>query len=112
MAKVFRWKIDRDGSSESTRHAKTVLRFGDGYSQAVSYGINSSAKIWQCTVTDKKAVIDEIYRFLIDTKGVEPFNFKPLTDEPSIKVRLDGEISRQKMGGDAWQIGFTLKQVF
>ena len=112
MAKVFRWKIDRDGSSESTRHAKMVLRFGDGYSQAVSFGINSSAKTWQCTVTDKKAVIDEIYRFLNATKGVEPFEFKPVDDEPSIKVRLEGEPSRNEIGAGAWRISFAVEQVF
>lgn len=109
--KTFNWDISAD-SSESISHNTTITAFGDGYEQAVSFGINNSRKSWQCSKTDTKAVIDEIYRFLIDTKGVEPFNFKPLTDEPSIKVRLDGEISRQKMGGDAWQIGFTLKQVF
>lgn len=109
--KTFTWDISAD-SSETTDLNTTITAFGDGYEQAVSFGINNSRKSWQCSRTDKKAVIDEIYRFLIDTKGVEPFNFKPLTDEPSIKVRLDGEVSRQKTGGDVWQIGFTLKQVF
>ncbi|UZA63858.1 phage tail protein [Moraxella bovis] len=93
--------LERSGSSTE-----------DGYEQAVSFGINNSRKSWQCSKTDKKAVIDEIYRFLIDTKGVEAFNFTPVADEPSIKVRLDGEISRQKQGGDVWQISFGLRQVF
>lgn len=109
--KTFNWDISAD-SSETTDLNTTITAFGDGYEQAVSFGINNRRKSWQCSKIDTKAVIDEIYRFLIDTKGVEPFNFKPLTDEPSIKVRLDGEISRQKTGGDVWQIGFTLKQVF
>ncbi|WP_259454967.1 phage tail protein [Moraxella catarrhalis] len=96
--KTFTWDISAD-SSETTALNTTITAFGDDYEQAVSFGINNSRKSWQCSKTDTKAVIDEIYRFLIDTKGVEPFNFKPLTDEPSIKVRLDGEISRQKTGG-------------
>ena len=104
--KTFTWDISAD-SSETTDLNTTITAFGDGYEQAVN-----RRKSWQCSKTDTKAVIDEIYRFLIDTKGVEPFNFKPLTDEPSIKVRLDGEISRQKTGGVVLQIGFTLKQVF
>lgn len=109
--KTFTWDISND-SSESTSTNATHISFGDGYEQSVSFGINNSRKSWQCSRTDKKAVIDEIYRFLIATNGVEAFNFTPLADEPSIKVRLDGEISRQQQGGNVWQISFNLKQVF
>lgn len=69
--KTFTWDISAD-SSETTDLNTTITAFGDGYEQAVSFGINNSRKSWQCSRTDKKAVIDEIYRFLIDTKGVEP----------------------------------------
>lgn len=109
--KTFNWDISAD-SSETTALNTTITAFGDGYEQAVSFGINNSRKSWQCSKTDTKAVIDEILSFLLNTKGVEPFTFVPIKGEPAIKVRLDGEISRQKMGGDVWQIGFTLKQVF
>lgn len=109
--KTFTWDVSQD-SSESISHNAIITAFGDGYEQAVSFGINNSRSVWQCSKTDTKAVIDEILGFLLKTKGVEPFTFTPIKGEPAIKVRLDGEISRQKMGGDAWQIGFTLKQVF
>ncbi|AKG14154.1 phage tail protein [Moraxella bovoculi] len=109
--KTFTWDISQDSTETTTSNAKTVA-FGDGYEQAVSFGLNPNRKAWQCNKVDKKAVIDEIYRFLIATKGVEPFNFKPLADEPSIKVRLDGEVSRNRVGGNVWTISFTLKQVF
>lgn len=109
--KTFTWDISND-SSESTSTNATHISFGDGYEQSVSFGINNSRKSWQCSRTDKKAVIDEIYRFLIATNGVEAFNFTPLADEPSIKVRLDGEVSRNRVGGNVWTISFTLKQVF
>ena len=109
--KSFIWDISND-SSESTSTNASHISFGDGYEQSVSFGINNSRKSWQCSRTDNKAVIDEIYRFLIATKGVEPFNFNPLADEPSIKVRLDGEVSRNRVGGNVWTISFTLKQVF
>ncbi|MCL1623811.1 phage tail protein [Moraxella sp. Tifton1] len=109
--KTFTWDISQD-STETTAINKTTTQFGDGYEQSVSFGINNSRKSWQCSKTDTKAVIDEIYRFLVDTKGVEAFNFKPLPDEPAIKVRLDGEVSRNRVGGNAWQISFNLKQTF
>lgn len=109
--KTFTWDISND-SSESTSTNASHISFGDGYEQSVSFGINNSRKSWQCSKTDTKAVIDEIYRFLIATNGVEAFNFQPIKSEPAIKVRLDGQISRQKQGGDVWQISFNLKQVF
>lgn len=109
--KHFTWDISQD-STEATTHNVTKTQFGDGYEQVVSHGINNSHKSWQCSKTDKKVVIDEIYRFLNATMGVEVFTFQPLADEPRIKVRLDGEINRQKLGGDVWQINFNLKQTF
>lgn len=107
----FTWDISQE-STETTVINKSTTQFGDGYEQAVSFGINNARKSWQCSKTDTKAVIDEIYHFLIGTKGVEVFNFQPVKSEPSIKVRLDGEISRQNIGADGWQISFNLKQVF
>ena len=109
--KHFNWDISGD-STETTTHNTTKTQFGDGYEQVVSHGMNNRRKSWQCTKTDKKAVIDEIYRFLNATMGVEIFTFRPIASEPNIKVRLDGDISRQKMGGDVWQISFNLRQVF
>lgn len=109
--KTFTWDISSD-STESTSANATHISFGDGYEQSVSFGINNSRKSWQCSKTDTKAVIDEIYRFLVDTKGVEAFNFKPLPDEASIQARLDGEVNRNRVGGNVWTISFTLKQVF
>lgn len=109
--KHFNWKISQD-STETTVHNTNKTLFGDGYEQVVSHGINNSRRAWQCNVTDKKAVIDEIHRFLNETRGVEVFTFTPIMDEPRLKVHLDGEISRQCLGGDVWQLSFNLKQVF
>lgn len=109
--KHFTWNISQD-STETTTHNTTKTQFGDGYEQVVSVGINNSRKSWQCSKIDKKAVIDEIYHFLNATKGVEVFTIAPVPDEPRIKVRLDGELSRQNLGGDVWQISFNLKQTF
>lgn len=109
--KTFTWDIQADSSETTTTNAKTVA-FGDGYEQAVSFGINNARKSWQCSKTDTKAVIDEMYRFLIGTKGVEAFDFQPIKSEPSIKVRLDSDVTRNQEGGDTWKISFTLKQVF
>lgn len=109
--KTFTWDISQD-STETTVVSKSTTQFGDGYEQVVSFGVNNARKMWQCSKIDTKAVIDEMYRFLLATKGVEVFNFQPIKSEPSIKVRLDGQVSRQQKGGNTWQISFNLKQVF
>ena len=109
--KNFTWQLDM-GSSESTELNTQTVKFGDGYEQAVSIGINNARKLWQASVTDKKAVIDEIYRFLLSTKNVEAFAIQPIPDESAIAVRCDGEISRTHLGGMAWRISFNLRQVF
>lgn len=107
----FAWQLDQD-SSESTEFNTQVVKFGDGYEQAVSIGINNARKSWSAGVTNTKAVVDEIYRFLIDTKAVEPFSISPVPSEPAITVRCDGEVSRTHLGGLAWRISFNLRQVF
>lgn len=107
----FAWRLDQS-SNESTKFSAQVTSFGDGYEQAVSFGINNAHKTWSASVTNTKAVIDEIYNFLISTKAVEPFSISPVPSEPAITVRCDGEITRAHLGGVAWRINFNLKQVF
>lgn len=107
----FVWRLDQD-SSENTKFNAQVTSFGDGYEQAVSFGINNARKTWQASVTNTKAVVDEIYSFLISTKAAEPFSITPVPSEPAIKVRCEGEISRTHLGGTAWRISFNLKQIF
>ena len=107
----FSWQLDQD-SSESTEFNTQTVGFGDGYEQAVSFGINNARKSWSASVTNTKAAVDEIYRFLLSTKNVEPFTIKPIADEPAITARCDGEITRAHLGGMAWRISFNLRQVF
>ena len=109
--KTFTWDIDAS-SSESTAHSVNKVRFGDGYEQVSSFGINNKRKTWQCSKQDYKSTIDDIYNFLDSTQAVEPFYFQPIKTEQGFTARLDGEISRQKIGGDVWKISFNLEQVF
>jgi len=109
--KTFTWDIDAS-SGESTAHSVNKVRFGDGYEQVSSFGINNKRKTWQCSRQDYKSTIDDIYNFLGSTQAVEPFYFQPIKTEQGFTVRLDGEISRQKIGGDVWKISFNLEQAF
>lgn len=107
----FTWDIDAS-SSENTAHSVNKVQFGDGYEQVSSFGINNKRKAWQCSKQSYKSTIDDIYNFLGSTQAVEPFYFQPIKTEQGFTVRLVGEVSRQKIGGDVWQISFNLKQAF
>ena len=109
--KTFTWDIDAS-SGESTAHGVNKVRFGDGYEQVSSFGINNKRKTWQCSKQGYKSTIDSIYDFLDLTQAVEPFYFQPIKTEQGFTVRLVGEISRQKIGGNVWKISFNLEQAF
>lgn len=107
----FGWKLNQN-SNETTTASTQFVRFGDGYEQAASFGINNISKAWQASITDKKPIIDEIYRFLISTKNVEVFTIAPVEGEPTIKVRCVEDITRNHVGASVWTIQFKLKQAF
>ena len=109
--KTFTWCVSID-SSETTAHSVNKVRFGDGYEQVSSFGINNKRKAWQCSRQDYKTIVDDIYNFLDSTQAVEPFFFQPIKTEQGFTVRLVGEISRQKIGGNVWKISFNLEQAF
>ena len=109
--KTFTWDIDAS-SSENTAHSVNKVQFGDGYEQVSSFGINNKRKTWQCSKQCYKSTIDDIYNFLGSTQAVEPFYFQPIKTEQGFTVRLVGEVSRQKIGGDVWKISFNLEQAF
>ena len=108
--KTFTWDIDAS-SGETTAHSVNKVRFGDGYEQVSSFGINNKRKTWQCSKQSYKSTIDDIYNFLGSTQAVEPFYFQPIKNEQGFTVRLV-EISRQKIGGNVWKISFNLEQAF
>ena len=109
--KTFTWCVSID-SSETTTQTVNRVRFGDGYEQVSSFGINNKRKSWQCSRQDYKTIVDDIYNFLDSTQAVEPFYFQPIKTEQGFTVRLVGEISRQKIGGNVWKISFNLEQAF
>ena len=109
--KTFTWCVSID-SSETTAQTVNRVQFGDGYEQVSSFGINNTRKTWQCSKQDYKTIVDDIYNFLGSTQAVEPFYFQPIKTEQGFTVRLVGEISRQKIGGNVWKISFNLEQAF
>ena len=107
----FTWEVESD-SSEKISFATTSTKFGDGYEQNTSVGINPTRVQWQCSKRGAKTEIDAIRTFLLSTRGVEIFGFTPVAGEPELKVRLDGEPTRKQVGGNIWSISFNLIQMY
>lgn len=101
---------DLAGNSQTSSFKTLSSKFGDGYEQNVSVGINNRSGTWQYTKTGKKALILEIKAFFDEHKGADSFLWdSPLDGEVRVKA---GEYQLTKVGGLIWQISTTLTQVF
>lgn len=109
MLKTFTWCVDA-GATQDTQLITNSVKFGDGYEQVSSFGINNERTAWQVAKTAYLAEIDAIYDFLIEQKGITPFY---LTINGVTKTyRTEGNINKAHVSGKVWQVSFNLKQVF
>ena len=106
----FTWCTDLDGNSNTQNFNVLTSKFGDGYEQNISVGINNRSGTWQYTKTGKKAEIQEIKAFFDAHKGADSFLWdSPLDGEVRVKT---GEYNPVCLGGDVWRISTTFTQVF
>ena len=106
----FTWCQDLEGNNQTESFNVLSSKFGDGYEQNISVGINSRSGQWSYSRTAKKAEILAIKAFFDQHKGADSF----LWDSP-----LDGEVRVKTadynpvcLGGDLWRISTTFTQVF
>ena len=109
MLKTFTWCVDA-GATEDTELKTNVTQFGDGYEQVSSIGINNARESWTLSVTGHAVKTKEVRQFLLDHKGLTPFIIT--IDGETKTYRTDGNISRNHLGADVWQVSFNVKQVF
>lgn len=101
---------DLEGNSQNTKFTVLTSKFGDGYEQNTSVGINNKSSTWQFTKTGKKALILEIKAFFDDHKGADSFLWdSPLDGEVRVKT---GDYNPVCLGGDVWSISTTFTQDF
>ncbi|MGM8939021.1 phage tail protein [Psychrobacter glaciei] len=105
----FTWCVNA-GATQDTQLVTNSVKFGDGYEQLSSFGINNTRTSWQVAKTAYLAEIDAIYDFLIEHKGVTPFYLT--INEVTKTYRTEGNINRAHVSGNVWQLSFNLKQVF
>lgn len=109
MLKEFIWCIDA-GATQDTELRTNAVKFGDGYEQVSSIGINNATVSWSVSKTGRLSDVEQIYDFLLEHKGVAPF-LMTINSLPSA-YRVEGNISKIQVSGDVWSISFAVKQVF
>lgn len=106
----FTWCQDLESNSQSTSFNTLSSKFGDGYEQNISIGINNRSGTWQYSRTAKHAEILAIKTFFDEHKGADSFLWdSPLDGEVRVKA---GEYQPVSLGGGAWRISTTFTQVF
>ena len=107
----FPYKTLLEGNSETQTFNVLSSKFGDGYEQHVSVGINNKKGQWTFSKTGTKAEILEIEAFFDDHKGADFFLWDhPLDGE--VRVKTDTQYQATCLGGDIWQISTTFYQQF
>ena len=66
------------GAQKSSAPNVRTAKFGDGYEQRVTFGINQNPKVWDLTWNISETDADTIETFLDARAGVEPFQWTPL----------------------------------
>jgi len=86
MTAVFTYVPDRGFSSDITPSVLEI-KFGDGYSQRVSEGVNSINQKWSLKFKNRSnAEADAILLFLSDRGGYESFDWTPPNSSTMVRV--------------------------
>lgn len=107
---TFTWCVDLNGAQGGNSFNVLSAKFGDGYEQDTSVGINNRKQQWSVSKTEKKALIEEIKAFLDAHKGAESFLWQSPFDG-LIRVKASS-YNLEPLGGIAWRISTTFTQVF
>lgn len=103
-------RLDAGASSETT-HATKTIKFGDGYAQRVSHGINTKLTHWSGTKKgDLETMIKPIMAFLDEHAGLKPFLWFDPLGRTNKYVCPSYSVSQVK--GNFWQITLKFEQVF
>ena len=107
----FTYPSDLDGNSDTQRFTILNSKFGDGYEQNISVGINNRKGEWAYQRTGYKAEIRLIKAFFDKHKGADSFLWdSPLDGE--VRVKTDTNYSPIHIGGGVWRISTKFTQVF
>lgn len=107
----FTFPCDLEGSSDTQNFNVLSSRFGDGYGQSISVGINNRKGEWVYQRTGYKDEIIAIKAFFDRHKGADSFLWdSPLDGE--VRVKTGTSYQPRQVGGSVWSISTTFTQDF
>ena len=110
MAEVFTWS-PRVGSSGDDQTDTLESKFGNGYSQRLSVGINNIAGSWAVSFTGNAAYIIPIRDFFKRHKGAQHFLWTPPLEQQGAFITAGGW-QLQTLGKKKYTLSTTFQQVF
>ncbi len=88
-----------------------AMRFGDGYEQRASFGINTMPRMWELSFNGRTQTESEaIESFLSDKKGVDFFTWTPPTGSAGRFVCRAWVLNLVEV--DCYNISATFEEVF
>ena len=109
--RLFTYETDLDGNSATNQFSVLTSKFGDGYEQNASVGINNKKGQWAYQRTAYLDEITAIKQFFDDHKGADSFLWNHPTDG-EVRVKTDVQYQKVCLGGDVWRISTTFFQTF
>lgn len=106
----FTWPTEKGVAGEIKQRTRTK-QFGDGYSQAVSDGINNEQQSWPVSFTGNVARIKEIIDFLRRHKGANAFLWTPPLGELGL-YKCPAGFQPSHKGGSVYTLTATFEQTF
>jgi phage-related protein len=94
----------------TTKFLVRVAQFGDGYSQAVSDGINNKTDSWPLTFVGSGATISAIKAFLDSMKGATRFYWTPPLRTQALFRCTDYSVKAS--GGNVYTLSATFTEAF
>lgn len=108
---TFTWLVDAN-PVQTKRPRVNSIRFGDGYEQRVSHGINTNPQVWDVSFSnrdeDESTEIDE---FLDSLGGISSFDWVPPGQDTARKFKCQ-EWSKVAGKGNFYSISAKFEEIF
>jgi phage-related protein len=98
------------GAQERSQPVVRSVRFGDGYEQRLTYGLNTDLKVWSLSFNNvSTAVKDQITGFLQARGGTQQFNWA--TPDNAVGAFVCQEWDVTAVAPSRWTINATFREV-
>lgn len=108
---IFTW-LPQYGAQGSVTPSVLTAQYGDGYSQDVPIGVNSTPQVWTLTFNNDPDTGDAIFQFIQNKGGVQRFWWTPPRQSLAVKVKTTGAYTKTETDSGQVTIGVTFTQVF